>query len=211
MLLLALFLALLLDSPFAHARPFYRLIYFIPYAVPGVVAAIVWANLYSPSIGPLQNIVNHVGGGTNLLGPNTLLYSIMVIVTWSWTGYNMTILAAGLTSIPPELVEAARIDGASELRIAVQIKVPMLRALLLLTSVLSIIGTLQMFSEPYIFRSLTVIPTTYTPNIDIYNQAFTFGSFNYATTLAVVLSGLTFLMSGIFLLITSRRQRRGVA
>lgn len=203
MLLLALILALFLDSPLAHARGVYRLLYFLPYAVPGVVGAIIWAYLYSPTTGPLQAIVTGVGLRVNLLSSDTVLYSIMVIVTWGWTGYNMTLLNAGLASISTDLYEAARLDGASDVAIALRIKVPLLRPLLVLTAVLSIIGTLQLFNEPYILASLTSIPSTFTPNLDIYNQGFQFGSFNYSATLAIILTAITVIASALFLLVTS--------
>lgn len=211
MLLLALIFALFLDSPLAHAGGLYRLIYFLPYAVPGVVGAIVWAYLYSPNTGPLPGIVNGLGLHVNLLSPDVILYSIMVIVTWGWTGYNMTLFNAGLTSISPELYEAARIDGAGEFWIALRIKVPLLRPLLVLTAVLSIIGTLQLFNEPYILASLTPIASTFTPNLDIYNTAFQYGSFNYSATLAIILTVITFAASYLFLFLTGRGQEEGLA
>jgi len=206
MILLALIMALFLDSPLAHARAAYRLLYFLPYAVPGVVGAIIWAYLYSPATGPLQGIVNGAGLRVNLLSSDTILYSIMVIVTWGWTGYNITILNAGLSSIPPDLYEAARLDGAGDFLIAVRIKVPLLRPLLALTTVLSIIGTLQLFNEPYILSALASIPSTFTPNLDIYNQAFQFGSFNYSAALAIILTIVTVVASGLFLVVTGRGQ-----
>jgi multiple sugar transport system permease protein len=209
MLSLALIFALLLDTRLAHFPSLYRLLYFLPYAVPGVVGAIVWAYLYSPSTGPLQNMVDALGLRVNLLSSNVVLYSIMVIVTWAWTGYNLTILNAGLASISPDLYEAARIDGANEFWIALRIKVPLVRSLLVLTAVLSIIGTLQLFNEPYILSSLTSIPSAYTPNLDIYNMAFSFDSFNYAATLAVILALITLMASYLFLFVTGRGQGDG--
>lgn len=211
MLLLALIFALFLDSSLAHARGLYRLLYFLPYAVPGVVGAIVWAYLYSPNTGPLPGIVHGLGLRADLLSSDVILYSIMVIVTWGWTGYNITLFSAGLTSISPDLYEAARIDGAGEFWIAVRIKIPLLRPLLLLTTVLSIIGTLQLFNEPYILSALTPIPSTFTPNLDIYNTAFQYGSFNYSATLAIILTAITFVASYLFLFLTSRGREDGLA
>lgn len=211
MLLLALVYALFLDSPLALARSLFRLVYFLPYAVPGVVGAIVWAYLYAPNTGPLQGFVSGLGLHVNLLATDVVLYSIMVIVTWAWTGYNMTLYNAGLTSISPELFEAARLDGAGEFWIAVRIKIPLLRPLLVLTAVLSIIGTLQLFNEPYILSPFTPIPTTFTPNLDIYNTAFAFGAFNYAATLAIILAVITFIASYVFLFITGRGQEEDPA
>lgn len=204
MLLLALVFALILDSPLGHARTLYRLLYFLPYAVPGVVSAIIWSYLYGPYTGPLQGILNRIGIHVSLLASNIILYSIMNIVTWAWTGYNMTIIAAGLTNISPDLYEAARIDGAGEFWIAVRIKIPLVRPLLVLIAVLSIIGTLQLFNEPYILATLTPIPASFTPNLDVYQTAFSFGSFNYSATLAIILSVITIAASYLFLFLTGR-------
>jgi multiple sugar transport system permease protein len=209
MLLLALAFALVLDSPAVKGTNFFRLVYFLPYAVPGVVAAIMWGYLYSPTVGPIASVVHAVHGKfVNFLDPNVVLYSIMNMVTWEWTGYNMTILHSGLTSISPELYDAARIDGASEWQIALRIKTPLLRGLLVLTAVLSIIGTLQLFNEPYILASsgLTALPYSYTPNMDVYNEGFSFGAFNYSATLAVVLAVVTFVASYLFMWLVRRGQ-----
>ncbi len=206
LLTLALVVALVLDSPLAHAPGLYRLLYFLPYAVPGVVGAIVWAYLFSPTTGPLQSIVSGVGLRVDLLSSDVVLYSIMVIATWAWAGYTMTLLSAGLTAIAPELYDAARLDGAGEVAIAVRIKVPLLRPLLVLSAVVSLIGSLQLFNEPYILSTVTSIPSTFTPNLDIYNTAFQFGAFNYAATLAILLTALTAVAAGVFLLVTGRAQ-----
>ena len=82
---------------------------------------------------------------------------------------------------------------------------------MVLTAVLSIIGTLQLFNEPYILASLTAIPSTFTPNLDIYNTAFSFGSFNYSATLAIILTAITFAASYLFLFLSGRGQEEGLA
>jgi multiple sugar transport system permease protein len=181
-------------------------LFFLPYAIPGVVATIVWSYLYSPGVGPIQGLVSALSSKTDLLSSDVILYSMMNMVTWAWVGYNLTILASGLAAISSDLYEAARIDGAGEFWIAIRIKVPLLRPMLTLLTVLSIIGTLQLFNEPYILNMLTPIPSTYTPNYDIYMTAFSYGSFNYAATLAILLACITFIASFLFLFLTGLGQ-----
>ena len=210
MLVFATILALLLDSAAVRFRRFFRLAYFLPYGIPGVIAAILWSFLYLPGLSPIVAALQHVGFGTvNFLGTNSTLWSIANIVTWEYTGYNMLIIYAGLQAIPGDLYEAARIDGASEWKVATRIKVPMVASSLVLTAIFSIIGTLQLFSEPQVLRAITTnISSSYTPNLLAYTQAFVADNPNYAAAIAVVLAIGTFILSLGFLKLV---QRRGAA
>ena len=86
---------------------------FIPYAVPGVVAALVWSFMYSPTSSPINRLLEPLAVTVPFFNEDLVLWSVANIVTWSWTGYNMIIIYAALQSIPAEVLEAARIDGAS--------------------------------------------------------------------------------------------------
>ena len=134
----------------------------------------------------------------------------MNIVNWEFIGYNMIIIYAALRSIPPELYEAARVDGASETRIALSIKIPAIRPALLLTVIFSVIGTFQLFTEPKLLRTLapTVIGTAYTPNLYAYNVAFVNQDANYAAALAFLLGIVIMIISYIVQLSTQRKERR---
>jgi multiple sugar transport system permease protein len=210
MLAFATVLALLLDSAVVRFRRFFRLVYFLPYGIPGVMAAILWSFLYLPGLSPVVATLQHTGFGTvNFLGTNSTLWSIANIVTWEYTGYNMLIIYAGLQAIPADLYEAARLDGASEWKVATRIKLPMVASALVLTAIFSIIGTLQLFSEPQVLRAITTnISSSYTPNLLAYTQAFVSNNPNYASAIAVVLAIGTFILSFGFLKLV---QRRGVA
>lgn len=207
MLAAALLIALLLDSPFVKGKTVFRLIYFLPYAVPGVIAALMWGFLYSSQLDPLLNVLRIFNGGNqvDVLASNHILYSIMNMATWEWVGYNMTIYIANLTSIPYELYDAAKIDGCNEVQIALHVKLPLLAPTISLTTVLSIVGSLQLFNEPYILGSLTSIPSSFTPNMDIYNMAFSFGNFNYSAALSIMLALITVVATALFMLVTRRR------
>jgi multiple sugar transport system permease protein len=211
MLAISLFLALALDSGMMRLAKFSRLAIFVPYAVPSVVATLMWGYLYGPDFGPFAQISRALGfGPPPFFTQNGMLFSIMNIVNWEFIGYNMIIIYAALRSIPSELYEAARVDGASEIRIATSIKIPAVRAALLLTVIFSVIGTFQLFNEPHVMRPLapTVIGTAYTPNLYAYNIAFVNQDTNYAAALAFLLGLVIMVVSYIVQLTAQRKERR---
>ncbi|MFD7622144.1 carbohydrate ABC transporter permease [Streptomyces sp. NPDC059802] len=208
MLGLALLLALLLDSQVARFKRFFRVAYFLPFAIPGVIAAVLWAFLYMPGISPLNDVGRSIGVDVDFLSHNVILFSIGNIVTWSWTGYNMLIIYTSLQSVPKELYEAAELDGCSGFRIARHIKVPLVRPALTLTGVFSIIGTLQLFGEPMVLRPMTAtISSNYTPVMLSYQAAFGLNDYNFAAAVAVVLALATFVLSYGFLRLSTRGSR----
>jgi multiple sugar transport system permease protein len=195
MLGLALLFALLLDSPLVKGKKFFRLAFFAPYAVPGVIAAIMWGFLYSPSLSPFSAVTSNVP----FLGANLVLWSIANIVTWVYVGYNMLIIYSALLAIPTEIYEAAKIDGASNWAVAWQIKIPLVTPALILT------GTLQLLAEPQTLRSFsTAINSTFTPNLAVYSTA-SVPNYSLAAAFSVVLALATFVLSFVFLKVTQRR------
>jgi multiple sugar transport system permease protein len=210
MLGLALIFALLLDRGVKHLRTLFRLGFFLPYALPNVVAALMWGYLYGPSFGPFTQIANalHMTPPA-FLSPSGMLASIGNIVTWQWTGYNMIILFAALQAIPPELYDAAIVDGASRWRVAWHIQIPLIAPALILTCVLAIIGTLQLFNEPSIMSSLApnVIGDHYTSNYYAYTLAFTKQQYNYSAAISFTLGAIIVVCSYLFMLSTGRRRQ----
>jgi len=207
MLILALVLALLLDSAAVRLKGFFRVAFFIPYGVPGVIGALLWGFLYSTQLSPIVKGVHTVGFTSfdPLSGP-FILWSIANIITWEFTGYNMLIIFASLQSIPEQLYEAARLDGCTGIGIARYIKVPMVAPALVLTCVLSIIGTLQLFTEPQVLSQIAnSITSTYTPNLYAYFTAFSNNNYYYTAALSVVLAIVTFILSFSFLRLTQRQ------
>lgn len=208
MLGLALLLALLLETASAAWPAVFRAMYFMPYGVPGAVGSLLWGFLYVPGVSPLIDAGAMVGLEVDFLGPNTVLWSIANIVTWQFAGYNMLIIIAQLKSIPGELYEAARIDGASTVQIARSIQLPLIRPALILTTVFSIIGTLQLFVEPLVMQAFTPnIDSGYTPNLSAYNSAFTDNDYNVAAAQSVIIALAAFVLSFSFLYLVNRRGR----
>ncbi|MGZ4601473.1 MAG: carbohydrate ABC transporter permease [Oryzihumus sp.] len=205
MLLLALLIALVLDSAVARLRRFFRIAFFVPYGIPGVIAALMWAFLYSPQLSPVVDLLNKVGTAPDFLGSNLILWSIANVVTWTYTGYNMLIIFSALQALPQEVYEAARVDGAGALRTAWSIKIPMVRPALVLTAVFSIIGTLQLFTEPVVFQAIsTNVTSGYTPNMQAYAVAAA-NNYPFSAALSVMLALATFILSFGFLRLTQRR------
>jgi multiple sugar transport system permease protein len=206
MLILCTVLALLLESASAKWPGAFRAAYFLPYGVPGVIATILWSFLYVPGLSPLIDVAEVVGVSPDFLGADTVLWSIANIVTWSYTGYNMLIVIAQLKSIPVELYEAAKVDGASPLRVATSIQLPLIRPALLLTAVFSIIGTLQLFAEAQVLQRVApAIDSQYTPNLSAYTTAFAYNDYNVAAAQSVLIALVAFTLSIVFLTVTNRK------
>lgn len=201
MIAIAVFLALFLDSPYCWGKKLFSLVYFLPYAVPGVIAAVMWAFLLQPDLDSALKVPQLLGlssGPLNPLSYRFVLYAMMLIVTWEWTRYNMTNLLTSLTSVPREVFEAAKIDGASELVAAYRVKLPMIRRTVAFIIVLSIIGSLQLFNEPMILNEIAGIGSSYSPNEVIYNTAFSFGNEQLAAAQSIVLALITVLATAAF-------------
>ncbi|MFI2432842.1 carbohydrate ABC transporter permease [Streptomyces sp. NPDC018693] len=206
MLGISLVLALLLDAVTARAAGRFRILLLVPYMIPGVVAAIIWVNVYSPLVGPLTPIGEFFGFDWDFFAPSMVWPSIGNLLTWHGIGYNMVIIYAALQGVPRELFEAARLDGATELRIALSIKIPHVRGALVLTGLLSIIQMLQIFNEPALFRNVTpqTVTDSFTPIMIIYNQAFSANNYHYAAALSVLLALILGVASFLFYRLTSR-------
>lgn len=205
MMFIAGVLALLFDSALVKAKRFFQFAVFLPYAVPGVIAALLWGFLYQPSVSPLIQAFGSLGIDVNLLAPGTVLWSIANVSVWSNTGINMIILFAALQTVPREMYEAARLDGAGEARIAWSVKIPMIAPAILLTTLSSVIGTLQLFNEPQVLKSITSnIASDYTPNMAIYAASTLGKDSQYSSAMAVILGVVTLLISLVILRVTNR-------
>jgi len=211
MLILALVFALIIDSGKVIAARLYRVGFFVPYAVPTVIAALMWGFLYGRDFGPFADLADKLGTTPpNFLGESTMLWSIANVSTWTFTGYNMIIFYAALRAIPAELYEAAAVDGAGAFRTAVHIKLPLLRPAILLCTIFSVIGSFQLFAEPRVFYDIApqVIGKSYTPNLYVYNLAFADQRLNYAAALSFMLGLVVFVVSFLVMRISSRQEAR---
>jgi multiple sugar transport system permease protein len=211
MLILALGAALAIDSARLHASNFYRIVIFLPYAVPAVVAVLMWGYIYGDQFGLAGN-VNQLLGSEVLQPfiPQWMLLSIGNIVTWQFVGYNMLIFYSSLKTIPGELYEAASIDGAGAWRTIFSIKIPAVRGAVVIATIFSIIGSFQLFNEPNILKPLApnTISTFFTPNMYAYNLSFAGQQYNYAATIAIIMGLITAIIAYVVQLRGSRQEAR---
>jgi multiple sugar transport system permease protein len=207
MLGLALLFALLLDRPRVALGRFSRISIFLPYAVPAVIASMLWGFLYQPAMSPLNYLLGQLGlPEPNLLGTGSVFFSIVNIAIWGGVGFNMIILFTSLRAIPPEIYESARIDGCSELQLALRIKIPLLMPAIVMTTVFSLIVTVQVFSEPLTIRSLTTsVTSTWTPLMKVYRDAFAADDIYAAAATSILLAAITLVLSFGFLRLVQRR------
>ncbi|HEX9337320.1 MAG TPA: sugar ABC transporter permease [Pseudonocardiaceae bacterium] len=209
MLAIAFFFATIFDLGLVKFGRLFRTIFFIPFAVPAVVGAVMWSFLLEPQFGPFTRLLDGIGvSGVNFFSPKLILPTIILIVIWEWTGYNMVILYTALKSVPRDIVEAALLEGASVWRIILWIKLPMVRPAIVMLVLLNVIGALQLFTEPMIlgYFQTQAIATNFTPTIYIYNTAIGGQQYDLAAAAAVVL--------GLFIAVISVgsllfRRRRG--
>jgi multiple sugar transport system permease protein len=210
MLGLSLGLALLLDSTLARARRFFQLALFMPHAVPGLIAALIWTYLYTPGISPVVNALNSGGVHVDFLSSGGTLPSVVNIAVWEWTGYNMVIFYAALQAVPREVIEAATIDGASEARTARSVKLPMIRPALVMTGLFTVIGSLQLFTEPMILRgSSSTVISTWTPNMYAYSAAFDRNDYGLAAASSVLLALVAAALSFAVTRLSTKRSSAG--
>jgi multiple sugar transport system permease protein len=209
MLALALLAALAIDSGLLRLSKAFRLGIFVPYAVPSVVATLMWGYLYGPDFGPFAQLSRKLDLPVpHFLSDGWMLGSLANIVTWEFVGYNMIILYAALRTVPTELYEAAAMDGAGAWRVAWSVKLPALRPALMLTLLFSVIGSFQLFNEPKLLMSISpdVISSSYTANLYSYSLAFTGQQLNYAATVSFLL-GLVIVIASYAVLLTANRRR----
>ena len=181
--------ALLLHSRLARFKALFRTALFAPVVTTLVAVAVIWRYLFNTRYG----LLNYALGGVGIqpidwLGdPHWAMPAIIVFAVWKNFGYNMIILLAGLQSIPEELYEAARIDGASIWRQFRYVTLPMLAPILLMVSILTIAGYFQLFAEPYVMTQGGPLQSTVSVLYLMYEEGFKWWNLGSASAVAFVL------------------------
>ncbi|RFU49059.1 carbohydrate ABC transporter permease [Paraburkholderia sp. DHOC27] len=205
----ALFSALILDSDMVHATSLFRIGIFIPYAIPGVIATLLWGYLYGPNYGLITQLCEMFGiRPPDLLSSSNIVTSIANISVWQYLGYNFIIFHAALQAVPHDLMEAATLDGANRWTSALYIKLPLIRDAVITALLFSIIGTVQLFNEPFLLQpeARDVVTSNFTPNIFSYSLAFRSQQYNYAGAVSFLIALITGLLSYLFLWISNRKK-----
>ncbi|UXY18159.1 sugar ABC transporter permease [Streptomyces cynarae] len=192
----ALALALLLDSGVVRLRAWAQLGLFLPHAVPGIIAALIWLYLYTPGISPVIALFAKADITIDFLGLHTVLPSMVNIALWSNLGYNMVVFYAALQAVPREVIEASVVDGAGPVRTALQVKTPLVRASIVMVAMFTLIWGLQLFTEPMLLsQSSPMINSRFSPSMYIYDAAFTRNNYSLAAAASVVLLLCTIALS----------------
>lgn len=202
----ALALALLVDSAAAKAKRLVQFAVFMPHAVPGLIAAIIWSYLYTPGLSPVVDWIEGAGGHWDFFAPGSVLPSLVNVAAWQWIGYNMIIFFAALQAVPREVIEAGVMDGAGELRIALRIKLPMIRSAVFLTLLFTCVGVVQIFSEPMLLSQRSgSMGSDWSPMMFIYKAAFERHDYGLASAASLLMA----LVAGTLSYVVTRIGKRG--
>ena len=202
--------ALLLDSRFARFQPFFRTALFAPVVTTIVAVAVIWRHL----LGTRYGFVNYALGAIGIapidwLGdPRFAMPAIITFAVWKNFGYNMIILLAGLQSIPRDLYEAARIDGASALARFRYVTLPMLAPILTIVGILTVAGYFQLFAEPYVMTQGGPLQSTVSVLYFMYEEGFKWWNLGTASAVAFMLFLLIF---AVTMLQLRQMRRAGIA
>jgi multiple sugar transport system permease protein len=202
--------ALLLNSKLAKFKPFFRVALFAPVVTTLVAVAIVWRYLLHTRSGLINYALESVGvAPVDWLGdPNWAMPAIILFAVWKNFGYNMIIFLAGLQSIPEELYEAARIDGASPWQQLRYVTLPALAPVVLLVSVLTMAGYFQLFAEPYVMTQGGPLQSTVSVLYFMYEEGFKWWNLGFASAIAFLLFVLMFAVTLLQLYVARVREAR---
>lgn len=208
MLGLALLLAVWLNGHYLRLQGLWRALVFLPYLTNMVAAGFVFRLLLETDSGFVNQILNTLGIGRVPWLDSTwgARVSVALLLLWAWVGYEMVVLLAALQTIPIELEEAATVDGASGTQIFWHITLPLLRPSLVFVTMISIIGTFALFTEPTILTRGGPINATLTPTMTIFAAAFRDLKFGYASAMSYVYF-LTILLATLVQLALERRAK----
>ena len=197
-------------SDVRRARGLYSLLAYLPVVVPPAVAVLLWRFFYDAEpTGVFNTILGWVGLGPVpwLEDPAWAMPSLVIEATWAAAGGTVIIYLAALVSVPPEQYDAAEVDGAGVLGKVWHVTLPHLRGIMLITLILQIIGTAQVFLEPYLFTDGGPDNATLTVLLLVYNYAFantTGGDYGKATALSLMLAVALALLSLVYFRLTRR-------
>jgi raffinose/stachyose/melibiose transport system permease protein len=184
---IALLLALILARG-VKGENLFRTIYFIPVIVSTVVIGQLWMKIYHPNYGMLNIILKNIGLGKFaqawLANTNTALYAALIPIVWQYIGYHMLLMYASIKSITPDIFEAAKIDGASEFKIATQITIPLIKPMLEVCVVFAVIGSFKAFDMIYILTNGGPLHASDVPSTVMYNTIFHKYMYGYGSSMS---------------------------
>ncbi|MDY6895394.1 MAG: sugar ABC transporter permease, partial [Thermotogota bacterium] len=196
---LALSFAALINREATYFKNFFKVSFYLPSITNTVAIAIVWAWMLNPDYG----LINWFLGLFGIQGPNWLgdplwaMPSVIMLVVWKAVGYNVILFTAGLQNIPDYLYEAAELDGASRFQQFLHVTIPSLRPTIFFVTVMTVIGYLQLFEEPYMLTAGGPLNSTLSIVLYLYRQGFRFFKLGYASSIAFMLFLMIFALTYI--------------
>jgi len=193
--------AMLLNSPLARFKPFFRTALFAPVVTTVVAVAVIWRYLFNTKYGLINYAFDAIGIPTvDWLGdPHWAMPTIILFAVWKNFGYNMIIFMAGLQAIPGDLYEAARIDGASAIAQFRHITLPMLKPTMVMVSILTVSGYFQLFAEPYVMTEGGPLQSTTSVLYLMYEEGFKWWNLGSASAVAFILFVIMFAVTATML------------
>jgi len=202
-IVIGLLLAVLLSGKNTKGRTFFRTVYFMPVMLSPVVVGIIWGWVYNPIYGMLNKILDFIGLSELSRGwlgdPHLALYMVLITAIWSYFGFCLVILMAGMQNVDTELYDAAKIDGANSFQQFIHVTIPQLGSVLTMIIAYTMIGGLNVFDIVYVMTgggpaNSTELIATYT-----YKQSFQLNSVGYGATLSMVMTVLSLVASFVFM------------
>jgi ABC-type sugar transport system permease subunit len=208
MTFLACVLATVLHADFVKLQGFWRALIFLPYITSMVATGYTFKLIFDRRAGIANHLLGFFGLGPIpwLDDPWWARITLGLLMIWAWLGYNTVIMLAGMQTIPHEITEAALVDGASRPQIFFRITIPLLRPVIIFAVTLSIIGTFQMFTEPYILTGGGPIRATETPVMEIFSTTFTALKFGYAAAMSYIYFAIIVVITLVQLRLVTRKE-----
>lgn len=187
---IAFLLALLVTSKLRGTK-FFRTAFFMPVIIPLTAVALMWNFILNPDWGLLESFIRAIGFknfNVELLGnPNIAIYSVVLVSAWVYVGLNMVIFAAGLSSIPEEIHQAAEIDGATGFKKTIHITLPMIMESIKIYLITCVTGSLKAFDLIYVMTGGGPNDATQVPAVLMFREAFSYSHFGYGSAIATVI------------------------
>jgi multiple sugar transport system permease protein len=204
---LSLGAAMLLNAPLARFKALFRTALFAPVVTTLVAVAVIWRYLFHTSYGLVNWALGQVGiAPIDWLGdPHWAMPTIILFAVWKNFGYNMVIFLAGLQTIPQDLYEAARIDGASKWRQFRHITLPMLGPVLLVVAVITVSGYFQLFAEPYVITRGDPLQSTVSVLYFMFEEGFKWWKLGRASAVAFLLFAIILAVTTVMLRLGKRK------
>lgn len=200
-----LLLAVLINE-MRHLGGYFRLLFYLPAMLPPIAVLYLWRWIYDPGPGLANTVLQalHLPPLPWLQSPQTAMLSIVIITTWSGLGGAMLIYLAALQGISGELYEAAELEGAGPWQRLVHITLPSIRFMILAMLILQFIGTMQLFTEPFVLTDGGPVNATETVALLLYRYAFQYGNYGAAGALGLILFVVLAILSFVYFLVTRR-------